>query len=323
MCNEKWGKTLKLRSGVLKWALCALLLTLDACFFKGKWVDAGIFGQPPNVGRICEYRYWPYISPEPAGKRRVVGYGDTCSTPATESASPIRQYAQSYVNVTSTPTVTPTATTAPTPLPEQTATGQAATTVRDRLAGTYTYRDKNGITHVSEVSPRSKAQKPSSAKPHYGDEPNMFKGDQATSCNSCVFADDLYIAYHKNPIAADKEYKGRVLLVTGLVYSIQSEGLLAGTTIHLAVPGPVSGLPWPGIECIPSESQLSNLAQLLPGDIVSLGGECSGDPTGLGLVVLKSCIVVGYKRGNNPFTYLKPPPAPTQTPEGWLHRWSW
>ncbi len=84
-----------------------------------------------------------------------------------------------------------------------------------------------------------------------------------------VTADDLAAAYDANEVAADMQYKGKVVRVTGVVESIGKDFLYDTPYVTL------SGGRW-GVQCSFDKSQVPHLAKLSKGQTVTIQGEVRG-----------------------------------------------
>ncbi len=108
-----------------------------------------------------------------------------------------------------------------------------------------------------------------------------------------VRALDLYAAYNKNQVAADKDYKDKLLHVHGLVHKI---GKLSNGTPFLVLDGgkadrSVGGiLDTFGTQCLFPKDAVDDLAVLSKGDMVMIEGRCSGGM--LRYVVISQCSLI-------------------------------
>lgn len=87
-----------------------------------------------------------------------------------------------------------------------------------------------------------------------------------------ISAADLYSAYEANQVAADQQYKGRLLKVTGVVSSIGKD-ILGSPYIVLG-----SGDEWEvwGVQCTFPSRYESRIAKLEKGQQVTVTGKCTG-----------------------------------------------
>lgn len=102
-----------------------------------------------------------------------------------------------------------------------------------------------------------------------------------------VTAQQFYQAYEGNNRAANRQYKNRVLEVTGTVHEINFVG--DTYTVLLRAGGPDDT-----VDCNFAKNQdvRAKLASLKPGDTVTIRGKCLGDgPT------LEACVLVGTQAG--------------------------
>jgi hypothetical protein len=109
------------------------------------------------------------------------------------------------------------------------------------------------------------------------------KENQAKANPVIVSAKDLLDAYDTNPVAADGKYKGNWLEVAGEVDKIEK---VAKIDVTLKDQGRGKGQ---GIKCEFEDNQQAAVAQLKPGDKVTIKGKCLGKFTSVGL---EKCEVV-------------------------------
>jgi hypothetical protein len=95
---------------------------------------------------------------------------------------------------------------------------------------------------------------------------------------------DLLGQYKVNVIAGDKQYKGKKLLVTGIVRRVDKDIRGKG---HVTVFAGVSQLD--NINCYFEKKELAELEELIPDNGIMIYGECKGYL--LGSVVLERCSV--------------------------------
>ena len=96
-----------------------------------------------------------------------------------------------------------------------------------------------------------------------------------------IDATALIKAYSDNQVAADQVYKGKTVIVTGTINSIQSDG-----TIY------IDGGFLDTVFCDFPSSQLAGLASLKKGQLISVQGVCTGAGP-IGGVFLDNCKLVG------------------------------
>jgi hypothetical protein len=129
---------------------------------------------------------------------------------------------------------------------------------------------------TSLVPSESSSPKPSQAPIATPDIPTQTPIATPTMQISAI---DLIAAYDNNAVRADQLYKGKVLDVTGIVASIQSDFLrIMGTSDFL------------GVYCNFSGSNLSKLAVLSKGQSVTVRGTCDGEK--LGAPWLDDCVLI-------------------------------
>ncbi len=105
-----------------------------------------------------------------------------------------------------------------------------------------------------------------------------------------VKAGDLMQAYggDANALAADAKYKGKLLKVTGKLGSVQKAPLMG--YVATLLPEDATDLNLTGVQCFLLESAEADVANLKPGEIVTLEGTCDGQT--LAQVKLSKCSVV-------------------------------
>ncbi len=97
-----------------------------------------------------------------------------------------------------------------------------------------------------------------------------------------VTAAQLFRAYKENGVAADRDYKGKVIQVTGVVTDIRHD-LLNVPYVTLDVGGEALVFE---VQCYFSNKQATNLAGLRKGEQVTIRGKCAGK---FGNVMVKAC----------------------------------
>jgi hypothetical protein len=97
-----------------------------------------------------------------------------------------------------------------------------------------------------------------------------------------VEAADLVHAYRRNEVAADSQYRGRLLDVTGDVESIRRDMLDQPFVMLHTGPG------LQGVQCVFPESRAGTISELHPGDHVTIRGRCGG--VVIGVVVLRDSV---------------------------------
>lgn len=101
-----------------------------------------------------------------------------------------------------------------------------------------------------------------------------------------ISATDLLAAYADNEVAADNEYKGQLLRVTGTVGSIGKDILDAA---YVTLKNDESEYSIISVQCYFDKDNLDDIAALHEGDTVTIRGTCNGSA---GNVLLKKCDVV-------------------------------
>src|SRR5262245_58369237 len=105
-----------------------------------------------------------------------------------------------------------------------------------------------------------------------------------------VKAGDLLGEYAANAVAADAKYKGKPLKVTGKFGSAQKAPLMGYAVQVLPADGGGGDAGLSGVQCFIVESAQADVANLKPGDDVTLVGTCDGQV--LGQIKLSKCTVV-------------------------------
>jgi hypothetical protein len=101
-----------------------------------------------------------------------------------------------------------------------------------------------------------------------------------------VSASQLYADYEANGVAADGKYKGKVLLVTGKVNTIDRDIM---DKIYITLKGDEY---FGDIQCFFAESQVGTASQLSKGQTITLIGKCDGKVMN---VMLKGCAIENIK----------------------------
>ena len=99
-----------------------------------------------------------------------------------------------------------------------------------------------------------------------------------------VTATELYAAYKANEIAADDQYKGKTLEVTGIVDSIGKDIL---DTPYIQLEG---GNSFSGVQCMLSKDESSKAASVKKGQKITLQGR--GDGKALLTPIIRDCVIV-------------------------------
>ncbi len=100
-----------------------------------------------------------------------------------------------------------------------------------------------------------------------------------------ISATDLLAAYADNEVAADNEYKGQLLRVTGTVGSIGKDILDAA---YVTLRNDESEYSIISVQCYFDKDNLDDIATLHEGDTITIQGTCNGSA---GNVLLKKCDV--------------------------------
>ena len=103
-----------------------------------------------------------------------------------------------------------------------------------------------------------------------------------------VKAGDLLQEYASNAVAADAKYKGKVLRVTGK-FGSAAKAPLMGYAVQV-LPEDAGDVNLTGVECFIVESAEADVANLKPGQMVTLQGTCDGQV--VGQVKMSKCTVV-------------------------------
>ena len=100
------------------------------------------------------------------------------------------------------------------------------------------------------------------------------------SVNAFQLVDD----YKNNEVAADKQYKGKVLEVSGFIESIGKDLM---DTMYVSLGGG-GEFEMRGVQCYFADSETDNLATLSKGQQITITGRCDGL---MGNVLLKECAI--------------------------------
>jgi hypothetical protein len=96
-------------------------------------------------------------------------------------------------------------------------------------------------------------------------------------------ATDLYQEYETDQLAADRKYKGKVVLISGAVKYVDRD--VVGTLFLTLRGNDLLG----SVQCYFGDDYAAKLAHLRPGDIVEIQGRCTGLVIN---VLLKECSIV-------------------------------
>jgi tRNA_anti-like len=99
-----------------------------------------------------------------------------------------------------------------------------------------------------------------------------------------VSAAQLSADYQANEVAADAQYKGKIVLITGIVDTIGKD-ITDRMYVSLKSGGEYSIF---GVQCFFAKAHESELAQLQKGEFVAMKGKCDGK---FGNVLLKGCVL--------------------------------
>ena len=130
-------------------------------------------------------------------------------------------------------------------------------------------RETTGFAATSTATPTSAARE---VKPTKREEPSVE-----------VSATALFNAYEANEVAADDRYKGKKLLVTGTLASVDKD-FTDSVVLHLAGPNPFMH-----ISATLDDDEKSKAARLSKGDKVTV--LCEGRGRIVGSPVLGDCVV--------------------------------
>ena len=97
----------------------------------------------------------------------------------------------------------------------------------------------------------------------------------------------LYTEYHNNEVRADENYKGRLLIIWGVIEEIRSGGVLSPMSLDLRV----NEHSWDEVNCYFKEERRGELIPLQKGQVILVGGTCNG--LTLGDPSLSKCFVIG------------------------------
>lgn len=95
-------------------------------------------------------------------------------------------------------------------------------------------------------------------------------------------ATELFAAFDANKVAADAQYEGKILEVSGTVDSIGKDIM---DSMYVALE---SGNPILGVQCFFADSHQDTLSSLSKGQNVTIRGKCDGS---MGNVILRGCVL--------------------------------
>lgn len=102
---------------------------------------------------------------------------------------------------------------------------------------------------------------------------NPGKADQKTEGPVIeVAADELFKAYQANEVAADEKYKGKVLVVSGIIENIGKD-IMDTPYVSLKAGGEYS---FGGVQCMFADEAKGQLANLQKDQNVKIKGKCEG-----------------------------------------------
>ena len=100
-----------------------------------------------------------------------------------------------------------------------------------------------------------------------------------------VSASDLIKAYDENGVAADLEYKDKLLKVTGIIGSIDTDIM---DDAYVTLEDSYNKYNWTSVQCYFNSDKLDELAKLKTGEEVTIIGTCTGS---LFNVSLENCSI--------------------------------
>ncbi len=127
------------------------------------------------------------------------------------------------------------------------------------------------------------------------------EGERTSECSAChyaeietlpkisyieVTANELWLAFEENEIAAEQKYKGKTVRVTGIINDINSKGALTSANVLLNVDKSYFGC----VQCNFSSQNAAALANVNKGDSVTIEGVC-GTIASFNLII-RSCKVI-------------------------------
>ena len=87
-----------------------------------------------------------------------------------------------------------------------------------------------------------------------------------------VSANDIFSSFEENEVAADEEFKGKLVKITGIVSEINSKSALTSANVLLKVDGPIFGC----VQCNFNSENSEALANIKKGQTITIIGTCGG-----------------------------------------------
>ena len=109
-----------------------------------------------------------------------------------------------------------------------------------------------------------------------------------------IWAPDLQQAYQQNEVAADERFKGRMIIVMGVVHTIGKGWAVGGrmdtpyVTLRTATDAVGKMLGADYVKCWFADGNIAQLSQLQPGQTVKIQGEVYGRQGGI-MVAVRGC----------------------------------
>lgn len=99
---------------------------------------------------------------------------------------------------------------------------------------------------------------------------------------------ELFVAFEKTPGEAEKEFKGKVLIVESTIQAVGDDG--GSPNVDLIAPVKGGGA---YIRCLFDPSKQAEVASRKPGGHATIKGRCAG--AGGGFVILEGCTIIRYR----------------------------
>ncbi|WP_442508359.1 OB-fold protein [Novipirellula sp. SH528] len=148
--------------------------------------------------------------------------------------------------------------------------------------------DPEGFANIRAGKNRdgSERSEPDSQVPAISDGDRHF--DKAEALNETIYsASKLFLDFEGNEVAANQSYKGKTIVVDGVVHDIEAGGFMSGVTVNLRKHFDARGT---RCELTSAEGTSDTLRDLAVGSRVQIRGYCEGF-TGV-TVRMKNCEII-------------------------------
>lgn len=112
------------------------------------------------------------------------------------------------------------------------------------------------------------------------DTDSETKKVQSQGPSYTLSANQLYVEYESNEVAADMKYEGKVVIVSGTIQNIGKD-IMDDAYIVIGGKGSLDG-----VQCVFTKGEQSSVARLSKGQRVTVKGEVSGK---MGNVLVRKC----------------------------------